>query len=259
MLALTLPNYRSSLMRGPSALPGSRVRTERRGFANNSMSDASAGWGGSNAATKELGFRHGLENALHRRPTTAPLDRKPTSALRSRRLSRAMGIHNRRRGNGVEIIIEDRIGSNGRRFSRGVGCGGRRHVWSVWQHDRMLGPERRCEGSYVQAGGKYTVEREGKTIQGARIDTGNQICYAEFDPAPPAGTKPICTSSALTKVGATWSVTEAGVNVDQCVLKKGQPVERSTGISISWTSRRIAARSPTLSNITAVRLVPQRR
>jgi len=74
---------------------------------------------------------------------------------------------------------------------------------------------------HVQAGGKYTVERDGKTIQGTWVDSGDLACYTEINPAPPAGTKPICTPSALMKVGATWSVTDPGGNVDQCALKEG--------------------------------------
>lgn len=74
---------------------------------------------------------------------------------------------------------------------------------------------------HVQEGGKYNLEREGKTVQGTWVDSGEQVCYTEVDPAPPAGTKPICTPSAAMKVGATWSVTDSAGNASHCELKAG--------------------------------------
>ncbi len=74
---------------------------------------------------------------------------------------------------------------------------------------------------HVLAGGKYSLERGGKTIQGTWADSGAQVCYTETDPAPAAGTKPLCTPSALVKVGDTWSVTDSDGTTAQCVLKAG--------------------------------------
>ena len=74
---------------------------------------------------------------------------------------------------------------------------------------------------HVQEGGKYNLVRDGKTVQGTWIDTGEQACYTETDPPPPAGTKPICTSSAAMKVGATWSITDPAGKTSNCELKAG--------------------------------------
>ena len=74
---------------------------------------------------------------------------------------------------------------------------------------------------WVKDGGQYTVLRDGNTVNGTWVDNGDQACYTETDPAPPAGTKPVCASSAPMKIGATWSITDPSGATSQCVLKQG--------------------------------------
>lgn len=59
---------------------------------------------------------------------------------------------------------------------------------------------------YVEQGGKYTVDHDGKMASGSWTDNGTQTCYTETTPAPPAGTKPICLSSKAYTVGDTFDV-----------------------------------------------------
>jgi len=75
---------------------------------------------------------------------------------------------------------------------------------------------------YIKPGGAYTVVRNGQTINGTWTDDTKQTCYTETDPAPPAGTKPICVPSMAHKVGDTWQVTDADGKTSTAVVVAGQ-------------------------------------
>ena len=73
----------------------------------------------------------------------------------------------------------------------------------------------------VMAGGAYTVQPPGGAlVHGTVKDDGSQICYTETDPAPAAGTAPVCTPSGPRKPGDTWIVQAQGAT-QNCVLKAG--------------------------------------
>ena len=74
---------------------------------------------------------------------------------------------------------------------------------------------------YVKPGGAYTVIRDGMTINGTWADDGKQTCYTETDPAPSAGTKPVCVPTAAHKVGDTWTVKDAQGGTGNAVVVAG--------------------------------------
>jgi opacity protein-like surface antigen len=59
---------------------------------------------------------------------------------------------------------------------------------------------------YVEAAHAYSVSHDGTPAKGTWSDDGKETCYTETDPAPPAGTKPICLPSIAHKVGDSWVV-----------------------------------------------------
>ena len=74
---------------------------------------------------------------------------------------------------------------------------------------------------YVEQGGAYTVIRGGQTIAGNWADDGTNVCYTETNPAPPAGTKPVCVASKAWKVGDGWQVTDPKGATCNAVLTAG--------------------------------------
>jgi hypothetical protein len=185
------------------------------------MADGSDGWGGSNDGTEELGFRYGLENAMRRRLTThrSTANQLPRYDLAA--FHRRWASTTDEGETGMKQLSNAALAATAAVFLAASGAAAGDMSGLYGNTIVCTAPNGAATKVHVQAGGKYTVERDGKTIQGTWIDTGNQVCYTEVNPAPPADTKPICTSSALMKIGATWSVTDAGGNVDKCVLKEG--------------------------------------
>ncbi|HUO91721.1 MAG TPA: hypothetical protein VMU22_02315 [Rhizomicrobium sp.] len=74
---------------------------------------------------------------------------------------------------------------------------------------------------YVESGGRFTVVRGGQTIAGTWSDDGANVCYTETNPAPPAGSKPICLASKAWKVGDGWQVTNPKGDTCNAVLTAG--------------------------------------
>ena len=75
---------------------------------------------------------------------------------------------------------------------------------------------------YQPSAGRFVLTLpNGQSISGSFADDGSQICYTEENPAPPAGTAPVCTPSVDRKVGDTWTVEARGVT-QSCVLAAGQ-------------------------------------
>lgn len=74
---------------------------------------------------------------------------------------------------------------------------------------------------YAESGGAFTVVRDGMTITGTWVDDGTNVCYAEKNPAPPAGTKDVCVQSKAWKVGDGWQATDPTGAVASCVLAAG--------------------------------------
>ena len=74
---------------------------------------------------------------------------------------------------------------------------------------------------WIMDGGKYTINRGTGDIKGTWTDAGDNACFTEVDPAPPAGTKPFCPPGGARKVGDTWSLTQPDGKASQCMLKEG--------------------------------------
>ena len=74
---------------------------------------------------------------------------------------------------------------------------------------------------WIMDGGKYTINRGTGDIKGTWTDAGDNACFTEVDPAPPAGTKPFCPPGGARKVGDTWSLTQPDGKASQCILKEG--------------------------------------
>lgn len=74
---------------------------------------------------------------------------------------------------------------------------------------------------YVESGGQFSVIRGGQTVAGTWTDDGTNVCYTEINPAPAAGTKPICLASKAWKVGDGWQVTDPTGATCNAVLTAG--------------------------------------
>jgi len=74
---------------------------------------------------------------------------------------------------------------------------------------------------YTESGGQFTVVRGGQTIAGTWSDDGTNVCYTETNPAPAAGTKPVCVASKAWKVGDGWQVTDPTGAMCNAVLTAG--------------------------------------
>ena len=92
----------------------------------------------------------------------------------------------------------------------------------------MVGNTSFCSGPdgttkvYLESGGAFTLTLpNGQSITGTAHDDGSQICYTETNPAPPAGTAPVCTPSVNRKVGDTWNVEARGAS-QACTLQAGR-------------------------------------
>jgi hypothetical protein len=74
---------------------------------------------------------------------------------------------------------------------------------------------------YVEQGGQFTVVRGGQTVVGNWADDNTNVCYTETNPAPAAGSKPICLVSKAWKVGDGWQVTDPSGATCNAVLTAG--------------------------------------
>lgn len=82
-------------------------------------------------------------------------------------------------------------------------------------------PDGHATKIYPEANGAFTVVRNGQTIQGKWTDDGTTVCYAETNPAPPAGTKDVCVPSKPWKVGDGWQATDPTGATCNAVLTAG--------------------------------------
>lgn len=74
---------------------------------------------------------------------------------------------------------------------------------------------------YTQPAGAFTVVRDGMTINGKWVDDGTNVCYSETDPAPPAGTRPVCVPSKPFRVGDGWQATDPTGATCSAILTAG--------------------------------------
>jgi hypothetical protein len=78
--------------------------------------------------------------------------------------------------------------------------------------------------TYYNADGTLTRKTPAGEIKGTWKIEGDKLCITQTEPAPPAGTAPVCVPGfAGKKVGDSWDVTLPDGTKLKATLQKGRP------------------------------------